>query len=99
MFWFIISFILLFFCLLYSTIDTSNERKQIHNLIRHYTKQIIKWSYISKQDSNPKVKLVHSNYAYIFLIVLKDHLQQFKISNDQLYNISGKYLEDLEKLV
>ncbi len=103
MFWFLITIILLFLLILsrrqYVKPESIYYEERIVTLLHLLIRQTIRWAYASAQDANPLVSILHANYANGYLMVLKDYIANFNISNKTFYKLTKTDLMTLEKRV
>jgi len=74
-------FLIVLFFLLIIQKDTEKDNKNMDEEIKTLVRQASRWSSAAKQDENPMIAVLHSNYGAGFLWALKDIATQTQIES------------------
>ena len=85
-------FLIVLFLLLIIQKDTEKDNKNLDEEIKTLVRQAARWSSAAKQDENPMIAVLHSNYGAGFLWALKDIATQ-----EQIEKATGIELLKFEK--
>ena len=72
-------FLIVLFLILIIQKDTEKDNKNMDEEIKTLVRQAARWSSAAKQDENPMIAVLHSNYGAGFLWALKDIATQEQI--------------------
>ena len=85
-------FLIVLFLLLVIQKDTEKDNKNMDTEIKTLVRQAARWASAAKQDENPMIAVLHSNYGAGFLWALKDIASQ-----EQIEQATGIELLKFEK--
>ena len=85
-------FLIVLFLILIIQKDTEKDNKNMDEEIKTLVRQAARWSSAAKQDENPMIAVLHSNYGAGFLWALKDIATQ-----EQIEKATGIELLKFEK--
>lgn len=74
--------------------STTNSPNRINDVIKILVRQSARWAAAAKQDKNPLIAVLHSNYAAGYLWALKDIT-----SSQEVKSITNIDLKTLEKKI
>ena len=103
MFWFLLSFILLYIMILshhYRRQNTNQVNEhQVLSLLESYIRQTLKWSYMSIVEKDPLKAISYSNYSVATLIGLKEYMKIFGIPKQIVKSLIGEDLSVFENKI
>jgi hypothetical protein len=104
MFWFLLSFILIYIMVLSfhyqkQKIDPRVYQHQVMTLLENYIRQILKWSYMSIVEKDPLKAVSYSNYSVATLLGLKEYMKIFRIPIETIKDLIGEDLSRFQKKI
>jgi len=104
MFWFLLSFILIYITVLSfhyqkQKIDPKVYQHKVMTLLENYIRQILKWSYMSIVEKDPLKAVSYSNYSVATLMGLKEYMKIFGIPIKVIKELIGESLSRFEKKI
>jgi len=104
MFWFLLSILLIYFILLYFNLEQrkyrgDGYRDKIMTVFRNELRKTIEFAYQSTKELSMIKSIQYSNYSVANLESLKNYMNQFGISRENIHVLLGFDLRELENRI